>query len=208
VKTIGRIVVTFSCVVGVAAYAFADTEFTGTSNTTGETTMQKTIIQSPQKIFVGITVRTNNKDEADWQNGTAKIFPCVKRYFHEQLASQISHRVNPGTTLCAYTEYESDHTGDYTYFIGEEVSSVDVAALPEGFKAITVPAQQYVKFTTAPGDMPEVLRDAWFAIWKMSEADFGGKRSFGVDYEVYDERAAAADHKGLVIDVLIGIETA
>ncbi|MEI7580951.1 MAG: GyrI-like domain-containing protein [bacterium] len=207
-KNVRRILVALSCIVGLAAYAFADTESIGLSNITGETTMQKTIITSPQKTLVGITVRTNNKNEADWQNGTAKIFPCVKRYFHEQLASQISHRVNPGTTLCAYTEYESDHTGDYTYFIGEEVSSVDVAALPEGFKVIAVPAQHYAKFTTAPGNMPEVLRDAWFAIWKMSEADFGGKRSYGVDYEVYDERSAAADHKGLVIDILIGIEKA
>jgi len=167
-------------------------------------TMQKTIIKSPQKILVGIAVRTNNKNEADWQSEAAKIFPCIKRYFHEQLFSRIEHRVNPGTTLCAYAEYDSDHTGDYTYLIGEEVSSANAA----GFRILTVPAQHYAKFTTAPGNMPEVVRDAWFAIWKMSEADLGGKRSYGVDYEVYDERAAAADHKGLVIDVLIGIEKA
>ena len=170
--------------------------------------MQKTIIQQSQKTLVGIAVRTNNKNEADWQSEAAKIFPCIKRYFHEQLFSRISNRVNPGTTLCAYAEYESDHTGDYTYFIGEEVSSANAAGLPAGFRTLTVPAQHYAKFTTAPGNMPEVVRDAWLAIWKMSEADLGGKRSYGVDYEVYDERAAAADHKGLVIDVLIGIEKA
>ena len=168
--------------------------------------MQKTTIEFPKKIVVGISARTSNAIEADWQNGNAKIFPCVKRYFHEQLASKIEGRTNPGVTLCAYTNYESDHTGEYTYFIGEEVSSAE--NLPEGFETITIPGQTYVKFTTAPGDMPAVIRDAWFAIWDMKEKDFGGTRSYGADFEVYDERAATADHRGIVIDILLGIDKA
>jgi len=73
------------------------------------------------------------------------------------LPSQISHRIEPNTTYCVYTDYESDFNGDYTYFIGEKVSSFD--NLPEGFVALTIPAQNYVKFTNGPGPMPHVCID-------------------------------------------------
>jgi len=168
--------------------------------------MQKTTVALNKKILVGITARTNNAIEADWQSGNAKIFPCVKRYFGEGLANSIPNRAKPGVTYCAYTEYESDHTGDYTYFIGEEISSLDAKNIPAGMVILEVPAQSYAKFTTAPGDMPAVLRNAWFAIWDMDEKALGGKRSYKVDFELYDERANTPDHRGIVIDIFIGIE--
>ena len=78
--------------------------------------MDKTIVTLNPKLIVGISARTCNAIEADWQNSKAKIFPCVKKYFGEQLANQISHRVNPGTTYCAYTNYESDHNSIYLFY--------------------------------------------------------------------------------------------
>jgi hypothetical protein len=51
------------------------------------------------------------------------IFPYVRRYFHEMLLEKIPNHAKPGTTLCAYTSYESDHRGAYTYFIGEEITN-------------------------------------------------------------------------------------
>src|SRR3982751_2024128 len=78
------------------------------------------------------------------------------------------------TPYCAYTDYQSDHTDDYTYFIGEEVTSFDT--LPEGFQKLTIPHQHYVKFTTKPAPMPEVIVNAWEKIWEMSPKELGGKR--------------------------------
>lgn len=52
--------------------------------------------------------------------------------------------------------------------------------------------------------MPEAVRDPWFKIWQMSEAELGGTRNYLFDYEVYDERAK--DHSAIVLDVLIGIK--
>jgi len=170
--------------------------------------MHKALITSKKKILVGITVRTNNANEINWQNGNAKIFPCVQRYFGEQLANSIPHRARPGVTYCAYTQYESDHTGEYTYFIGEEVTAAEPKNLPAGFTVLEVPAQTYARFTTEPGNMPEVLRTAWFAIWNMSDQELGGKRSYAVDYELYDERAQTPDHTGIVLDIFIGIQKA
>lgn len=163
--------------------------------------MIQEIVTKPEMHLVGICVRTNNKDEADKING--KIWPCVMRYFHEGLAEQIPHRKNPGTTFCAYTDYESDHTGAYTYLIGEEVSSFS-DPLPEGFHKITIPKQAYAKFTTAPAPMPDVVVNVWKHVWGLSDQQLGGKRTYETDFEVYDERAA--DHQKIVLDLCIGIE--
>ena len=82
--------------------------------------MKKLTITLPKIKLAGITVRTNNKNELNWEIG--KILPCIQQYFHNLLAEKIPNRKNPGTTFCVYTDYESDFTGDYTYFIGEEVN--------------------------------------------------------------------------------------
>jgi predicted transcriptional regulator YdeE len=164
--------------------------------------MQKTSVSMPQKMLIGIQVRTNNKNEIDPKTG--KIFPVVVRFFHEQLFDKIPNRLKAGTTLCCYTDYESDHNGDYTYFIGEEVTSLH--DVPAGFETLIIPAQTYAKFTTNPAPMPDVVRNAWFSIWSMTDSDFGGKRNYKTDFEVYDDRAS--DHQNIVMDLLIGITEA
>lgn len=162
--------------------------------------MEKNSAKLGEIKLVGLKVRTNNKAELGSLDG--KIFPCVQQYFHQHVFEKIPNRKNPGTTLCVYTEYESDHTGDYTYYIGEAVKSFD--GVPEGLETLIIPAQKYAKFTTEPAPMPNVLTDAWTSILNMSSEDLGGKRAYRADFEVYDERAA--DHSKIVLDIYIGIE--
>ncbi len=163
--------------------------------------MKHAIVEKPEIRLVGISVRTNNKYEVNKTDG--KIFPCVKRFYHEALAEKILHRKNPGTTLCAYTDYESDEHGDYTYFIGEEVTSFD-ERLPEELQTLLIPQQTYAKFTTDPAPMPDVLLNVWNRVWKASPKDLGGKRTYVTDFELYDERAT--DHQKIVLDLFIAIE--
>ena len=162
--------------------------------------MKKQTITLPELKLIGISIRTNNETEINPLTG--KILGCVQRYFHQALYEKIAHRKKPGTTLCVYTDYESDHTGDYTYFIGEEVDSFD--GCPPDFAMKIIPAQSYVKFTNGPGPMPEVVREPWFKIWQMNDHDFGGKRRYLADFELYDERAS--DHQNIVLDIFIGFE--
>lgn len=164
-----------------------------------DNTMKKVFVSQPEKTLVGIKVRTNNKAEIDSLKG--KIFPCVRKYFHESIGAQIPHRTSPGTTYCVYTDYESDHHGDYTYFIGEEVDSA--SDLPAHLEVLVIPAQKYVKFTNGPGSMPDVVKKPWAQIWEMTSKDLGGKRAFLADFEIYDERAS--DHQNIVLDIYIGI---
>lgn len=162
---------------------------------------KQTAIIRPEIKLVGLKVRTNNRVEmSDFMQG--KIFPCVRRYFQEQLFNKIQHRKHPGTTFCAYTEYESDHNGNYTYLIGEEVLSH--ADVPQEFDTLVIPPQTYAKFTAGPGSMPGVLWNAWKEIHGMSKADFEGARRYHTDFEIYDERAS--DHSQIILDIFIGID--
>ena len=163
--------------------------------------MQQTLIEKPEIKLVGLAVRTSYKQEMDKMNG--HIFPCIKRYFHEALFDKIANRKKPGTTFCAYTDYDSDYKGGYTYFIGEEVTAFEFQ-IPEGFQTLKIPRQYYAKFTTNPLPMPDVVVNAWQAVWAMSPKELGGKRLYQTDFEVYDERAS--DHQRIVLDLFVGIE--
>lgn len=164
--------------------------------------MQKTTTDLNEIKLVGITTRTNNTQLFEQDPSTNKIAALVQEYFHHNLAETIKNRVNPGTTFCLYTDYESDEKGDFTYFIGEEVSSFE--NMPEGFKHFNLPAQKYAKLTSAPGPMPQVCIDMWKAVWKMTPEELGGKRAYRSDFELYDERAK--DHNNVIFDLYISIK--
>lgn len=164
--------------------------------------MQKSIKQLLEIKLVGITCRTSNANIFQSDPATNKIAATVQTYFHNGLAERISHRKNPGITYCVYMNYESDFTGDYTYFIGEEVTSFN--NISAEFEAVTIPMQNYAKFTVGPGAMPDVCIQAWQDIWKMTAADFSGERAYIADFEVYDERSS--DHQNVIFDIYIGIK--
>lgn len=159
--------------------------------------MKKEQITKGEFKLVGLTVRTNNKNEMNAEK--AKIMPTVMKYFHEQWGEEISHRKSPGITFCAYTDYESDHTGDYTFFIGEEVSKVEnvVGALA----MLVISPQTYDKFTTEKGAMPDTVIKGWQEIWSLYPA---GKRNYLTDFELYDERAS--DYANAEVDIYIGVK--
>ena len=162
--------------------------------------MQKTVTELPEIKLLGILCRTNNT--AEMNISSAKIAPTIQKYFQQALGEEIPNRKNPGTTYCVYTDYESDFTGDYTYFIGEEVKVGGDSM--EGFSSIIIPAQNYAKFTSKPGIMPEVCIDMWQNIWKMKSGELGGKRAYLADFEVYDKRAL--DPSKTVLDIYVGVK--
>ncbi|MGE3919955.1 MAG: GyrI-like domain-containing protein [Gammaproteobacteria bacterium] len=162
--------------------------------------MHKTNLQLPEIKLVGITTRTNNMNEMNQE--TAKIGSMIQKYFSQGLSNKISHRKTPGITYCVYTNYESDFTGDYSYFIGEEVSSLEDIA--SDFEKLSIPVQRYTKFTAGPGKMPDVCIHAWQKIWQMDASDLNGNRSYIADFEVYDERSVDPNHT--TFDIFIGVK--
>lgn len=163
--------------------------------------MKKEFENKSEINLIGLTARTNNKNEMNPQ--TSKIGELAGRFWSLGLANQIPHRKNPNVTLSVYTEYDSNEHGDYTYFIGEEVSSFE--NMPSDLQKLTIPASKYQKFTTPSGKMPEVVINAWQKIWKMTSDDFGGERAYIADFEVYDQRAI--DPMNTSLDIYIGMKS-
>lgn len=172
----------------------------GVSKAKGSKAMNCVKTALPAKILVGITARTSNAREMN--PSTAIIGFTLQRYVKENIPGKITGRAHPGVTWCVYTEYESDHTGEYTYFVGEEALSGSI--VPEGLVAITIPDQNYIKYTTDPGIMPAVVINAWEEIWSFTPQQMGAERSYGADFEIYTERAA--DPQAAIVDIYIGIK--
>lgn len=163
--------------------------------------MKKSIVTLPEINLITITVRTNNASEVGGASD-AKIGPLIQKYSNDALPNRIPGRKKPGLTYCGFTEYESDFTGNYTYFIGEEVEPL--SEVPEGFARIIVPEQTYAKFAIGPGNMPEVCVNSWRQIWQMTPMHLGGRRSYCTDFELYDY--GTYNPKEAVFDIHVGIE--
>lgn len=161
--------------------------------------MQKELVTKPEIKLVGLTVRTNNKNE---MTPTAKIGPLATHYWGQNIAAKIPQRKKPGVTFSVYTKYDSNEHGDYTYFVGEEVDSFD--SISSELQTLIIPTAKYQKFMTDTGKMPEIVIHAWQKIWAMTPNDLGGQRAYIADFEIYDERAR--DPASTRLDIYIGIK--
>lgn len=80
---------------------------------------------------------------------TAKIGVTMNKFFASGAQAKIKNRKNPGTIFCVYTNYESDEHGEYTYYIGEEVS--DFEDVDSSMEKLVIAASAYAKFTSDAG---------------------------------------------------------
>ena len=154
-----------------------------------------------QKIMlVGIAVKTCNLGEMN--PSVAKISKVMNKFFSDGFREEIKARKNPSKLYSVYTDYENDENGYYTYFFGEEVENFQ--NLPDGLFTLTIPKQKYLKLTSNKGKIPDIVIDIWNKIWKMKSEDFGAKRAYIADFEIYDERSH--DMENAEIDVYIGLD--
>lgn len=146
---------------------------------------------------IGIAARTDNAKEST-ANG---IIPKQwQRFFSEGVAAKIP--VASGTNFYAvYSDYASDHRGEYTYVVGQAVK--DGTTAPSGMVAERVPAGHYAVFTTEVGPFAKVIPAAWQRIFKLE--DQGKlKRAYKADFEIYDQRAQNPQNGQ--IDIYIGLK--
>jgi len=146
---------------------------------------------------VGVTARTNNAQE---MSGNGKIGNVWQTFLQPSLVAKIPDKI--GIDLIAvYTDYETDHTGHYTYLLGLPTSSTEVPSANLTVKHI--PPGRYAVFTSARGPVQQVVPEIWQRIWSMSPEELGGTRSFHADFEIYDQRSADPDNAQ--IDVYVGL---
>jgi len=155
------------------------------------------IQQHPGFYIVGVSARTNNAHE---MAGNGKIGSVWQSFLQPSLIAKIPNKVGVDP-IAVYTDYETDHTGYYTYLLGLPVSPGE--SVPASFIVKRVPAGRYAVFTSGRGPITRVVPEIWQRIWAMSAKELGGKRAFQSDFEIYDQRAA--DPENAQIDVYVGL---
>ena len=170
--------------------------------------VKQEVVTLDEKKVVAVSARTSFDNESDSDN--AQISKIVSSYFSNGLSDKVMNKKHPGVILDGFMEYQAEHQhgcfydGAYTYFIGEEVLDFNLENYESlNLSKITVPSGNYVKFTTANGPMPKIIIDAWQAIWKMTEEELGGIRSYIVDFQVFGE--ASRNPENASIEIYIGI---
>ena len=139
--------------------------------------------------IVGISIRTNNQKAA---NDLGKLW---SKFIGENTTKKIPNKVS-GDIYSIYTDYESDHNGDYTNIIGYQVSSLENIAV--GLVSKEIPTSEYQKFT-AKGKFPNCVQATWGEIWN-SEID----RRYTADFEVYSGKSLNITNAD--VDIFISVK--
>jgi predicted transcriptional regulator YdeE len=155
-------------------------------------------IQQHKGFFIaGLAARTNNAQE---MSGKGKIGDVWQGFLQPDVVVKIPDKI--GVDLIAvYTDYETDHTGHYTYLLGMPISSAET--LLTSLTVKHVPPGRYAVFSSEKGAIEEIVPEVWQRIWSMSSKELGGTRAFQSDFEIYDQRAA--DPENAQIDVYVGL---
>lgn len=156
--------------------------------------MDYEIVELKEKTAAVISARTSN---ASPEMGEV-IGGLWKRFYSPEIAGALKNRTDE-YALGIYTEYDSDEKGAYTAAVGCAVSSAD--GLPEGMRAITIPAGKYAVFSiTGELDAQQqlaALQKLWQELWSMDL-----RRAFSCDFEEY----RSADPNRADIRVYIGLK--
>jgi predicted transcriptional regulator YdeE len=116
------------------------------------------------------------------------------------MADRIPCKTGPNL-YAVYSEYASDHNGEYTFLVGAPVN--DGAAAPARMVMRQIPAGKYAVITTEKGPFPKVIPEAWLQIFKL-EDEGKLKRTYRTDFELYDERALNPQNGQ--VDIYIGVK--
>lgn len=159
--------------------------------------MNPKIVEMKPFTVIGIAARTSNAKEMTPDGIIGKQWG---RLFQQGLIEQIPNRADRNI-VAVYTDYASDHNGEYTFLLGARVTSD--ADVPAGMVAKKIPGGKFAVFTTEKGPAPEVVPATWMKINSLRKTALGGDRAYRADYEIYDERAR--DPQNLQVDVYVGI---
>lgn len=181
-------------IVVLASIVLADDERRATTDERGATIHT---VETAAFTVIGIEARTTNAKEATPDGIISKQW---RRFFGEGIPQKIPDKIDPNL-YAVYSDYASDHNGEYSYLIGAKVK--DGTAPPSGMVAKHVKAGKYAVFTTDKGPFPKVVPAAWQKIFEI-ESTGKLKRAYETDFELYDQRAQ--DPQNGQADIYIGVK--
>jgi predicted transcriptional regulator YdeE len=117
------------------------------------------------------------------------------------MADKIPNKV-ASTIYAVYTNYASDYNGEYDLIIGMKVSNV--ANVPPGMVAKTVPKGKYAVVASAEGPVAQVVPKAWQQVYSLDNKQLGGSRAYKADFELYDQRSR--NPQDSQVDLYIGLK--
>lgn len=160
--------------------------------------METYIVHKPGMTLAGISVRTTNEQEA----GADGVLPGLwENYFASDLAVKTA-TLHPEHIYALYTEYESDATGAYTVILGHSVITGEGVTNNSLYYA-SLPASNYMVFTTDKGPVYEIVLQAWIKIWAYFQNSPLEVRTYRGDFELYDSRNS--DPENAVVQIYIAI---
>ncbi len=130
----------------------------------------------PGFVVAGVSARVRN----DRPEGFAELWQEFKE---AEIQADLPQRLSD-EVYSLYTDYESDHTGEFTLLIGFAVA--DGVPVSEDLDAYDVPAAHYAVIR-ADGPLPQAVIEAWQAIWA---SDL--QRTYTGDFDVYRQGADGA----------------
>jgi predicted transcriptional regulator YdeE len=143
------------------------------------TLMQPVAVATDAFLVVGIKARTTDRIEAVGQ--TARIPALWRRFFVDDISSQIPEQLADSAVIAVYVDYADDR-GQYSLLIGRKVQTLD--RTPKGMAGVLVPAARYLCFTIG-GPLSEAPVDAWQEIRQFFALSHEYERAYTTDFEIH-----------------------
>lgn len=134
------------------------------------------IVQLDEKQITGISIRTNNANEANPE--TTKIGAL-----HQQFDKNVTVNYKNGARVYGvYYNYESDHNGEFSVMAGaDQVENSSTVNL----ESVSLRAGPYMVFE-AKGQVPQVVIETWMKVWEyFSKDDNQYQRAYTTDFEYF-----------------------
>jgi len=157
------------------------------------------IVEQQEFSVIGIQARTSNAREV---TGGGAIPKQWDRFVKEGIADKIPNKAD-STIYAVYTDYASDHNGEYDFIIGMKVSSV--SDVPPGMVAKRIPSGRFAVITSVKGPVAQVVPKAWQQVWSLEDnKQLGGARAYKADFELYDQRSQ--NPQDSQVDLYVGLK--
>lgn len=128
-------------------------------------------------MLSGISVTTNNENEKTEE--TAKIAQLWDDYAQNHIHTKTFNKASESAMYGVYSNYISDHTGDFDVMVGVEVTK------PKN--AMIIKDEKYLVFTKQ-GELPDIVFELWQEIWAYFETDSEYERKYTIDFEKYGKK--------------------
>ncbi len=139
--------------------------------------MEYKVLEKPGFKIIGISIWTINKENI----AATDIYNLWQQWLEENMMEQIPGRINDDI-YNLYCDYEAGVKGRFQIILGCRVRSID--RIPIGMTGRKFPHSRYAVFNYQ-GKLPYAIVNTWNYI--KGQADF--KRSYLVDYDVYEPEA-------------------